>query len=139
MFKCFFEEPHIDKKLNLEEAEFNNIPTVSSLLPYLQILDDKTVITKNYSFLRVIKITGFDNISVAAEEIESLFFERVNMLNNLSAELALNIFTFKNKSDIDSNSSKSSNPVINKITEIWNDQFKDIYDISLYIVVNKKK
>lgn len=137
MFKCFFEEPEANS-VKQELEELNRIPVTSSLIPYLQILDDnKTVITKNHTLLRVIELEGFDNISTSFDEISDLFLIRKNMFNNLSSDLELSFFTFKKRS-ANTDTQSSDNILINKINSLREKDFDDSYDISLFVVVNKK-
>jgi ComB4 competence protein len=136
MLNCFFKNTWYDK--DESDNEYNNLPESKTIIPYCQILDDHiTIISKKFSFSRIVELKGFDNIAVSSSIVEKLSEERIKFFNQISDDFLITLFTFKkkngNKLDI-----KSNNSIIDNINKIRKDSFGDIKDISIYIQINQK-
>ena len=137
MLKAIFEDSQINN-LNKEFKEFENIPTAAELIPFLSIFDDnQTILTKNSSFVRVIELSGFDNISASPSLSQALQGERETAFNNLDNNLEVTFFTFKNKIQ-NIKEKKSEIEIINNINDLRSVDFEDIFEISIYAVISKK-
>ncbi|MDD2840228.1 MAG: ATP-binding protein [Rickettsiales bacterium] len=137
MFKVFFQDPELDTTTK-EFKDFDKIPKFSDLIPYEKILEDnQTIFSRNSTLTKVIELGGFDNLSSSFELIEDLMKERINAFNNLSSDISLNFFTFKNKFHNET-VENSKSEILNKINDIRNVDFREVFEISIFVVINKQ-
>ena len=134
LFKDIFSYKDIDNEVkNISKYEM-----LSQYLPFLQILSDsKTIITKNNTLVRVLKLQGVDNLVLSTDDQKKLFLTRRNLFKTLEEGVRLTFHTIRRKDD-SANYGKFSDKYVEKINKIWNSQFSDSYKTEIYLVVTKK-
>lgn len=108
-------------------------------LPYLSILQDhKTIITRNNTLIRVLKINGIDSSKLSVDEERDLFNIRQNFFLFLPHDVRVTFYNVRRPlSDIENDESNFLNLSASKISRKWNEKFKSSYSSNIYLVVSK--
>lgn len=126
---------------NLDEhiREVSKYELLRQYLPFLEVLSDrKTIITKNNSLIRVIKIAGFDSANLSGDEQQELFNIRKNLFSFVPAEVKLNFYTLRRRlQETDDEDLSFSNQYADKISKEWNTQFKDSFVTEIFLVITR--
>ena len=79
--------------INASKKEVSKYELLRQYLPYIQILSDgKTIITKNNTLIRTVKIIGFDSSNISTEEMENISNMKDNLFSFMSEKIHLNFY-----------------------------------------------
>ncbi len=109
-------------------------------LSYLSILaDHKTIITRNNTLIRVLKINGLDSSNLSIDEERDLFNIRNNFFNSIGSEVRITFYKVRRPlSDIENDEAEFANKYAGKISKNWNEQFKGSFGSNTYLVASKQ-
>ena len=108
-------------------------------LPFLAILSDhKTVLTKNHSLIRVLKITGIDNSNISADEKRDFGNIRNNLLSSVGSDTQLNFYTIRRElPEVDDEVDLFENQQAEHISRVWHSQFRKSFVTQTYLVISR--
>jgi len=102
--------------------------------PRLILDDKKTILNKDNSLTRVIKITGRNFTGLTKEDAEELFRARVNAFKEPSEDVALQIFIDREKEETVESEKKFSSAHLRKLHELQKRKSEDDYVTEIHII-----
>lgn len=127
------------KDLEQQVTEVSKYDLIRKYLPYLQILGDhQTIITKNNTLIRVIKITGLDNSNLSKDEQQEFSNIRNNLFSFVGGDVKLNFYTLRRKlPEAAEKVELFSNKYAQAISESWHSQFQNSFITETYLVISR--
>ena len=124
--------------INASKKEVSKYELLRQYLPYIQILSDgKTIITKNNTLIRTVKIIGFDSSNISTEEMENISNMKDNLFSFMSEKIHLNFYTIRRVlPEIHDDEQLFKKQYANEINKIWNSGFQDSFITEIYLTVS---
>ena len=140
-FKSLFDTKSFHyEDLNKHIKEVSEHEYLRQYIPFLSILSDhRTILTKNHTLIRVIKIAGVDSSNFSEDQRREYSNIRDNFFSFLSPDIRANFYTIRRElSDVEtSDESDFKNPHTAHISNTWHSQFKNSYVSDTYLVLSK--
>ncbi len=135
-FKNDIKIPKLGEILDEYEAENKNLRLAERITPVSIFEDGRTVATKNSGLVQVIKFEGKDYSGLSSDEQDRLFVYRKTLFEIISNDVSLTFHYFRKKVAVENiEKYETENEFAKKITDIWNQNFKDTYRTEMYLVV----
>lgn len=119
-----------------------NIPKIAKHLPLIDILSDgKTICSKNFGLIQVIKIEGKDYNGLSSIEQTNLFSRRKRFFENLPEEVNISFYYLRKKittSSLNKNKTiptKSELSYVKIIDDLWQANFQESFKTEIYLSV----
>ena len=102
--------------------------------PRLILDDNKTILNKDNSLTRVIKITGRNFTGLTKEDAKDLFMARVNAFKEPSEDISLQIFIDREKEEVVASEKKFLSKHLRELHELQQTKNEDDYITEIHIV-----
>ena len=133
----FTQDAHSQASKDLQDID--KCLSFAEELPFLTLLNDnKTIITKNDSLVRVLEVSGIDQINSNFEEMQEFFNKKKYFVESLDSDFEYTFLHFHRKNRKAFSQEKSNNALSQEIIAKWQTNFDNIYVNRIYLVVTYK-
>lgn len=111
---------------------------VSDFMPFEKLLSDgMTIRCYNGSLARVFRVNGVDLTFAPGEKIESMMEARKAWIDNMSdLQITCRVITVREKVPLEENVKNFNNPLLEKISEVWEENVNRVFFNTHYIVIS---
>ncbi len=111
---------------------------VSDFMPFEKLLSDgMTIRCYNGSLARVFRVNGIDLTFAPGEKIESMMEARKAWIDNMSdLQITCRVITVREKVPLEENVKNFNNPLLEKISEVWEENVNRVFFNTHYIVIS---
>lgn len=135
----FVSESFCYQDINKHVKEVSQVDFLRQYLPFLSILSDhKTIITKNHTLIRVLKITGVDSSNLSEDDKQGYKNIRNNFFSFLNTEIRLNFYTIRRQlADVENEETLFESKYANRISKTWHSQFQNSFVSETFLVISR--
>ncbi len=111
---------------------------VSDFMPFEKLLSDgMTIRCYNGSLARVFRVNGVDLTFAPSEKIEAMMEARKAWIDNMSdLQITCRVITVRERVPLEENVKNFNNPLLEKISEVWEENVNRVFFNTHYIVIS---
>ncbi|MCQ2740715.1 MAG: hypothetical protein MJ210_01170, partial [Alphaproteobacteria bacterium] len=111
---------------------------VSDFMPFEKLLSDgMTIRCYNGSLARVFRVTGVDLAFATEEKVMSMLEARKSWIDGMSdLQITCRVITLRERTELEENSGEFNNPLLEKISEIWQENIDRVFFNTHYIILS---